>query len=215
LNPNLVDMTGYHDYLIVLSPSENVINSVKQLKNSSARVIGEYESRYSTAHITIRYCPRKNSSWIAPMTTKLIADLQKLPSVILNIEGFSSFKTQTNATIYAKLHSSPLTAVWFKLLGRFVNKNDIIPHITIAKNIPLKAYNKLWPYFEKLEWNEHLKIDQVTILRRETIGHDKSYKVFQQIPFNQTLDFYSFTNPKIKLPSVSPGKVCNEQFSLF
>ena len=208
-------MTGYHDYLLMLSPAESVLNSVKQLKNSCARVIGEYESRYSKAHITVRYCPRKNSSWIAPMIAKLTVDLQKLSPVILDINGFSFFKNYTNATIYAKLNSSPATAGWLKLLGKYVNKNDITPHITIAKNIPGKAFNKLWPYFENLEWNEQLKINKLTILRRETIGHDKSYKVYIEIPFNRRYDFYNFANSKPKLPPITSIKVGSEQFSLF
>ena len=87
-------MTGYHDYLLVLPPSENVLNSVKQLKNSCVSVIGEYEGRYSTATIALQYCQRKNSSWIAPMIAKLTVDLQKLSPVVLNIEGFAFSKTK-------------------------------------------------------------------------------------------------------------------------
>ena len=108
-----------------------------------------------------------------------------------------------------------MTESWFKQLGKYVNKNDITPHITIAKNISSTAFNKLWPYFKNLEWSEQLRIDQITILRRETIGHDKGYKVFTEIPFNQRLDFYTFADSKTKRPSVTSGKTVSEQFSLF
>ncbi|SHM01166.1 2'-5' RNA ligase [Mucilaginibacter sp. OK098] len=208
-------MTAYHDYLIVLSPSESVTNSIKQLKNSSARVIGEYEGHYAKAHITIQYWPRKRSVWIDPMIPKLERDLQNLSPIILDLNGFDFFDHQYNPTIYAKINSTPLTEVWFKQLRKYFSRQDFIPHITIAKSIPNKAFNKLWPYFQKLEWNEQIKIDRLTILRRDTIGHDKSYKKIKEIPFNSRYDFYTFANSKHKAPASVEKQSASPQFSLF
>jgi 2'-5' RNA ligase len=208
-------MTGYHDYLIVLSPPDSVTNSIKQLKDSSARVIGEYESHYAKAHITVQYWPRKRAVWIDPMIPKLERDLQNLSPLIMDINGFDFFDHQHNPTIYAKLNYTPLTEVWFKQLRKYFSRQDFVPHITIAKNIPNLAFNKLWPYFKKLEWNEQIKIDRLTILRRDTIGHDKSYKKIKEIPFNSRYDFYTFANSKLKVPPLTLNKVNTQQFSLF
>src|SRR5258708_16656484 len=114
-------MTGYQDYLIVLPPPESIISGVKKLKDFSFKKIGEYESRYSKAHITIQPWPRKKPEWIEPLIPRPVRDLQSLPPVILDINGFAFFDQQDFQTIYAKLNSTPLTKVWFKLLRKFFN----------------------------------------------------------------------------------------------
>ncbi len=208
-------MTEYHDYLIVLSPPESVINSVKQLKDSSAKVIGEYDSHYSKAHITVQYWPRKRQVWIEPMIPKLERDLQNLSPAVLDINGFDYFDHAEKPTIYTKLKSTQQTEIWFKHLRRYFSKPDFEPHISIARSIPTAAFNKLWPHFKDLEWNEQIKIDRLTILRRETIGHEKVYKKIKEIPFNSRYDFYTFANSKLKAPAIPLKRVNTQQFSLF
>jgi len=208
-------MTGYHDYLIVLSPPESIISGVKKLKDFSYNKIGEYESRYSKAHISIQSWPRKKPVWIEPLIPKLVRDLQSLPPVVLNINGFDFFDQQEFQTIYAKLNSTPLTKVWFKLLRKFFNTKPFEPHITIARSLPNDDFKKLWPCFKNLHWNEQLKVDKLTILRREMIGHDKIFKVFKEIPFNHRLDFYDFANSKLKATLLPLNKVNTQQISLF
>jgi 2'-5' RNA ligase len=208
-------MTGYQDYLIMLSPSENIIGGVKKLKDFSYNKIGEYESHHSKAHISVQFWPRKKSVWIEPMIPKLMRDLQTLPPVILDVNGFDFFDQQDFKTLYAKLNSTSFTKVWFKLLRKFFTATNFEPHITITRSIPNDEFKKLWPYFKNLEWNEQFKVDKLTILRREAIGHDKSYKIFKEIPFNRRLDFYSFANSKLKAPPLSLNRVDDQQFSLF
>jgi len=208
-------MTGYQDYLIVLSPPGNIVNRVKQLKDFSYHKIGEFESRYSKAHITIQPWPRKKPVWIEPLIPKLVRDLQSLPPVVLDINGFGFFDQQVYQTIYAKLNSTPATKVWFKLLRKFFNTPAFEPHITIARNLPNEDFKKLWPFFKGLKWNEPFKVEQLTILKREMIGHDKTYKVLREIPFNQKLDFNEFTYSKLKAPSSTLNKVNLQQISLF
>jgi 2'-5' RNA ligase len=212
---NNIAMTGYQDYLIVLSPPENIISRVKKLKDFSYNEIGEYESHYSKAHITVQPWPRKKPVWIEPLIPKLVRDLQTLPPVILDINGFGFFDHQDNPTIYAKLTSTPSTKIWFKLLRRFFAAENSEPHITIARSIPTVDFAKLWPQFKKLEWKEQFSVDKLTILRREMIGHDKIYKVFKEIPFNNKLDFQTFADSKLKAPLLPSNKINIQQISLF
>jgi 2'-5' RNA ligase len=208
-------MTGYQDYLIVLSPSESIIDNVKRLKDFSYQQIGEYDSHYSKAHITVQPWPRKRPVWIEPLIPKLERDLQTLPPVILDINGFNFFDHPDHPSIYAKLNSTALTKIWFKYLRKFFHTSDFEPHITIARSIPNESFTKLWPHFKDQEWNEQFIVDKLTILRRETIGHDKSYRVFKEIPFNNNLDFYTFTNLKLTTPALPLNKVNMQQISLF
>lgn len=211
----LLVMTGYQDYLIVLSPPDGIINQVKQLKQYCYDRIGEYDSLYSKAHITVQYLPRKRPMWIDPLIPKLERELQALPSAVLDINGFNFFDHAENPTIYANINQTPLTRIWFKHLKRHFGLNSFEPSITITRSIPNKSFNKLWPYFKNLKWNEQFKVDRLTILRRETIGHDRSYKPFKEIPFNHRLDFNTFANSKIKIPALTERVVNLSQISLF
>jgi 2'-5' RNA ligase len=208
-------MTGYYDYLIVLSPPDGIIKSVKELKAFSYDKIGEYESHYSRAHITVQYWPRKRPVWIEPLIPKLERDFQALSPIVLDINGFDFFDHQEKPSIYAKLNSTPLTAIWFKHLRRYFSKPDFVPHITIANSIPNEIFIKLWPHFKSREWKEQFKVDKLTILRREMIGYDKSYKIFKEIPFNDKLGFYAFANSKQKAQVLPLTKINKQQISLF
>jgi 2'-5' RNA ligase len=200
VSSNHIVMTGYHDYLIILAPPENIANYVKGLKDFSAGIIGEYESRFSRAHITVQPWPRKRPVWIEPLLPKLERDLQTLPPLVMDINGFDYFDHQEQQTIYARLVSTPQTKVWFKLLRKFFSTPPFEPHITIARSIGNNDFRELWPHFKKRSFNGQMQIDKLTILRRETIGYDKTYKVFKEIPFNHRLDFNEFTALKLKTP---------------
>jgi 2'-5' RNA ligase len=207
-------MKGYQDYLVVLSP-ESVIAKVRDLKGQAFEKVGEYESHYSKAHITIQNWARKKPVWIEPLIPMLARDLKSLPPVTLQINGFDFFDHLDRPTIYARFKSTPLTSVWFKHLRKYFGISNFEPHITIARSIPTETFKKLWPHFKNLDWNEEITIDKLTILRRDTIGHDKSYHVFRELEFNRQLDFYQFAQSKLK-PAAAPKKQVDEQqFSLF
>lgn len=208
-------MTGYHDYLILLTPPDSIVNNVKKLKEQSFLTIGEYDSRYSKAHITVQPWPRKRPVWIEPLLPKLERDLQNLPPLVMDINGFDFFDQQEFQTIYAKVSSTSATKLWFKLLRRFFNTPPFEPHMTIARNLPNADFKQLWPHFKSRNWNGRFSIDRLTILRRETIGYDKTYKLFKEIPFNKKLDFFEFTNSKLKQPALPMNKSNDKQFSLF
>lgn len=208
-------MTGYHDYLILLTPPDSIVNNIKTLKDESFLTIGEYDSPYSKAHITVQPWPRKRPVWVEPLLPKLERDLQTLPPLVMDINGFDSLDQHESQTIYAKLKSTPATELWFKLLRRFFNTPFFEPHITITSNTPRDNFKQLWPHFKALQWNESFRIDKLTIMRRETIGYDKTYKLFKEMPFNKRLDFFDFTNAKLKQPAMPLSKKYHKQFSLF
>ena len=208
-------MTGYHDYLIVLSPSISVIGRVKQLKDFTAGVIGDYDSRHSKAHITIQPLMRKKPEWIEPLIPKLERDLQNMPPIIMDINGYNYFDHPERPTIYANLQSDSFTKVWFKQLRKYFSTPEFVPHITVARSIATDDFRKLWPRFKTFEWTEKFKVDKLTILRRETFGHDRSYKVFKEIPFNSRIDFFEFANSKLTPHRMPLNRMPNLQFNLF
>jgi len=188
---------------------------VKDLKNFSFNTIGEFDSHYSKAHISIQQWPRKKPVWIEPLIPKLQRDLQGLPPVTLHIDGLGYFEHPQSVTIYAKLQSTPATVTWFKLLRRFFNTGDFEPHITIARSVPKEAFKQLWPYLKDVKWTEEFKVEKLTILNREMISHDKSYRIFKEIPFNTRYRFDDFAAMKSKTPAYPIGNLNNQQVSLF
>ncbi|WP_295667619.1 hypothetical protein [uncultured Mucilaginibacter sp.] len=208
-------MQGYHDYLIILSPPEYISDEVKKLKDKSEKIIGNFDGQTAKANISIQQWPRKRPVWVEPLLPKLERDLQTLPPLVLDINGFDFFDQQEFQTIYAKLTSTAATKLWFKLLRRFFNAPPFEPHIIITRNIPHDNFMQLWPLFKTRQWNELFSIDKLTILRRETIGYDKTFKPYKEIFFNKKLDFFDFTNVKLKQPAMMLSKKDDRQFSLF
>jgi 2'-5' RNA ligase len=208
-------MTGYQDYLIVLTPSDSVCKRIKRIKDDCAGMIGNYDGRHSKAHISIQQWPRKKPVWIDALLPKLERELLTLPPLVTSINGFDFFHHEENPTIYARLDKTPATDIWFKHLKRFFSGGTFVPHITIARNLPAPAFQRLWPFISKQGWQEEFKIDKLTILRREMIGHDKTYRVYKELPFNRRLDFNTFANSKLKVPPAVEKTVNSAQFSLF
>lgn len=208
-------MTGYQDYLIILSPPDEVSEQVKRLKYSSSTVIGKYDSLFSKAHISIQPWMRKKPEWVAPLIPKLQRDLQNLPPISLSINGFAYFDQQETATIYAKLVSTPATKAWFKSLRKYFNTPPFEPHITIARSISKEKFNKLWPYFNGRQWQQEFKVERLTILCREHIGYHQRYKIYREMPFNPRISFDDFTQMKLKAPHLLINKASSQQFSLF
>jgi hypothetical protein len=208
-------MTNYQDYLVLLSPSENINAHIKSLKHFAGGIIGDFDGRHAKANIVVQPLPRKKPVWIEPLMPKLERELQTLPPIDLEINGFAFFDQQEFQTIYARLNSTPATKLWFKLLRRFFNTPPFEPHITIARNILHEDFKILWPRFKTQPFNARFKVNELTILRRETIGHNKTYMVYKEMPFNRRLDFDTFIRAKLKPPAPMINRSDEQQISLF
>ncbi|HVW94895.1 MAG TPA: 2'-5' RNA ligase family protein [Mucilaginibacter sp.] len=208
-------MTGYQDYLIVLSPPDSVCRRIKRLNEDSAAIVGDFDSRHAKAHITVQQWPRKKPLWIDSLMPKLERELLSLPPLTCNINGFDFFNHSETATIYASVEQDAATIAWFKHLKRFFSGGSFVPHITVARGLSPAAFKKLWPYISRQEWQESIRIDKLTILRREMIAHDASFKIYKEIPFNRRLDIKTFAKNKQSAVDKA-GKPSNViQFSLF
>jgi 2'-5' RNA ligase len=183
-------MTSYTDYLMILSPPEDIKKQVSKYKLASANVIGRFKGLHSIAHITIT-CQLRCKPFIAETVIKLMEQkLQGMHPVELHIKGFSFFKHgQTGMTIYAVVEPNQLNINWFKLLKKEMNikVRNFVPHITIVKNIPVEDFNKLWPYFEKSNYPETFKVNSLTILHRDTFAEYVEWRVYKELFFGNRL----------------------------
>jgi len=178
-----LNMEAYKDYLIILSPPAIIADQVKKFKQSSARLIGDFEGMYGKAHITMKRLPRQKSFWTEPLFSQLEKELSLLEPFTMQINGFATFLPTDYTTIYAAIKSTPVMEDWFKRLRKSLNEKKSVPHITIARQVPNEKAKKLWPKFKDRRWNDEFEVKRLTILQRESYGYDKKWRHFADIPF--------------------------------
>ena len=205
-------METYSDYLILLSLPEKINEQVKKFRKSSARLIGDFEGMYGRAHITMKRLIRQKPFSTRQLFTQMEKELSLLEPITLQINGFATFLPTDFTTIYAAIRSSPAMEDWFKRLRKSLQEKKSVPHITIARQIPNEKVKKLWPKFKERLWNDEFEVKRLTILRRESYGHEKIWRHFQDIPFKGDPDLNKLID-KEKDKAALKGDI--NQISLF
>ncbi|MFB9844655.1 2'-5' RNA ligase family protein [Mucilaginibacter ginsenosidivorans] len=176
-------METYKDYMIILTPPIHIAEQVKKYKHAAQRLIGDFESMHSKAHISLKRLHRQKPYWTEPLFDKLEKELSLLEPVTLQLNGFATFLPTDFTTIYAAILSTPEMEDWFKRLRQCLGEKKAVPHITIARQVPNDKARKLWPKFKDRPWNEEFEVKYLTILHRSTYEHDRTWEIFRQIPF--------------------------------
>jgi hypothetical protein len=209
-------MKNYTDFFILLSPPAQVKAMVRDHKLHAARIIGDYESMNSIAHISIKKMHRQKSFLTTPLILGLNTKLAAIPPVTLTIDGFDYFNHgEDYKTIYAKIRTTPEITQWFKTLKKHLNiKEFMVPHITIARNIPVSDFNQLWPHFKAIKWNESFTVNELLVLEKETFAPFAKWEEFTRLPFKGKTIATSIPKPSLVKPLHSaPGQWV--QISLF
>jgi 2'-5' RNA ligase len=183
-------MTGYQDYLMIISPPDHIKKQVSRYKRASVNIIGQFKGMHSIAHITITNQHRCKPFLAQPAILQMEKQLSSLHPVELQIKGFNFFKHGTTSmTIYAVIEPTGLNAGWFKLLKKQmgIKVKNFVPHITIVKNIPPSVFYKLWPYFEKSTFTEIFRAESLTILHRDTFAEYVEWRVYRELYFGNRL----------------------------
>ena len=182
-------MMPYADYLMVISPPENIIKEIDRYKRASVNLIGHFEGMHRTAQITITHQTRCKPFLVQPAIIAMANRLSTMPPVELQINGFAFFTQGHAKTIYAVIESTVKTDNWFKILKNQmgIKVKNFVPHIIIARNIPVTSFNKLWPNFETREWSETFMVNSLTILHRETFVEYCEWKVYKELFFANKL----------------------------
>lgn len=111
----------------------------------------------------------------------------------LQINGFAFFNHgKTGKTIYAAIELTTQTNLWFKLLmGEMgIKVKAFVPHITVAKNIPVSSFNKLWPKFETCKYAETFKVNSLTVLKRETYVEYCEWRMYKELFFANKMPIF-------------------------
>ena len=166
-------MNIYQDYLIILSLPEPLNEQVKKYKQSSARLIGDFEGMHSKAHISMKTLKRQKPGEPDQLFAKLEKKLSLIEPFTLQINGFATFLPTDFTTIYAAIKSTPEMEDWFKRLRKCLEEKKAVPHITIARQVPNDEAKKLWPQFKDRRWDDEFEVDRLTILQRDSHGKER------------------------------------------
>jgi 2'-5' RNA ligase len=183
-------MLSYADYLMIISPPDEIKKEIDRYKRASVNVIGHFEGMHSTAHITITHQVRCKPFLVYPAISRMQQRLNTMPPIQLQINGFAYFNHgAVSRTIYAIIERTAKTDNWFRLLtGEMgIKVKNFVPHITIAKNIPVTAFNKLWPNFENRQWQAAFSVNSLTVLEKETFVEYSKYRVHKELFFSNRL----------------------------
>jgi len=174
----------------------DIAQKVKRFKEASFRLIGDFESYHSKAHISLKRLHRQKPFWTEPLFEKLEKQLSLMEPFTLQINGFATFLPTDYTTIYAAIRSTPEMEDWFKRLRQCLNEKKAVPHITIARQVPNDKAKKLWPKFKDRPWDECFEVKYLTILERETYGYDQTWQVYKSIPFRGKAEWYALADKK-------------------
>jgi 2'-5' RNA ligase len=178
----------YSDYMMVIAPPAEVDLMIAKYKKATARVIGDFEGMYSPTHISVTAQHRQMPDMMKQKLDIYLKYINRLRPVTLHINGFSFFKHgDMGATIYAKIAIDAELNIWFTHLKRtFGDKSkNTLPHITVAKNIPIEKFRRLWPKFIDQQYQYSFIPQGITVLRRPMIGgKDLYWTVFKELYFN-------------------------------
>jgi len=183
-------MLAYADYLMIISPPPDLKKEISRYKRASVNLIGHFEGMHSTAHITITHQMRCKPFLAQPAIQQMEKRLSTIPPIELCLNGFSFFNHgQTAKTIYAVVERTAQTENWFKLLRiqMGIKVKNFVPHVTIARNIPVTSFNKLWPNFEHRKFNETFTAGGLTILHRDTFAEQCEWRQYREIFFTNRL----------------------------
>jgi 2'-5' RNA ligase len=178
-------MTMYIDYLMLISPPEDIKHEISRYKKASAKLIGNYKSMDSPAHISIKHLERQKPFMADVNLGQLENSLNALPPVLLHIDGFKYFPHLHNRmTIYAHIRITNAVDEWFTQLKKKLSiKKTIVPHITVARDIAGDDFDRLWPNFRHKKLVEPFWANKLVMLKRETFAPSPQWTSFKTFEF--------------------------------
>ncbi|MBN8695099.1 MAG: 2'-5' RNA ligase family protein [Bacteroidetes bacterium] len=172
-------------YLIVVSPSEEIKQKVLEMKQTLNGLvpISAYNLR-STPHISITGFAMAeqldNDFW-----DKFQLLFSKVPRFAVSLNGFENFMHgQISNTLYIKIDDPKPFILLHKMITHFfrINERNYEPHLTVARTLPREALPKINEFIGQHEFKAKFKCTNLTILERSVEGKTTSaYKVCRQI----------------------------------
>lgn len=147
---------------VIISPPESILKDVFYLKRSIGEVLGyPFEGEFSKAHISLlKYRDPHIDNELYHINDRLTA----FKPFTLYIKDFDILHHGDNRTICLNvINKNPIRELAETITGR-----EIQPHITIARNLPLHSFNKVWSAIKRVTYSTHFWCDHLTVLKRNS-----------------------------------------------
>lgn len=147
---------------LIISPSPSVSTYASFLKRGVRKVLGHtFESEFSKAHISLLKYRDPHIDNVLYHINSRLSTLKPFP---IYIKDFDILYHGSNRTICLNVINKNSV----RELAEKLTRREIRPHITIAKNLPVNAFNKVWPLIKNISYSDHFWCDHVTVLQRDS-----------------------------------------------
>lgn len=177
--PTLFKLPELQDYFVLISPSEEVKNETKKLKNKLYKIIGrKTENEYSIAHISLFKTQYEMDNHLLEKLRKSLADVKPFTIAVNEADVF--FHGATKKTLYLKIENPKPIQVLFETIGEeFKFRKEIVPHLTIEKALPINDFDKLGNDLSAFNYKSDWICDRITVLKMNP--KKGTYKMVEEI----------------------------------
>lgn len=158
---------------VIISPPESILKDISYLKKSIGEILGyPYEGEFSKAHISLlKYRDQHTDSELYTINN-LVASVKPFN---LYVKGFDVLHHGNNRTLCLNVdNKNPVRELAETLTGR-----EITPHITLAKNLSVHSFNKVWSAVKRVTYSTHFRCDHLTVLKRNS----GPWRHYMDLPF--------------------------------
>jgi 2'-5' RNA ligase len=175
---SLEPQSSVQELFFIISPPRHILSDVSVLKDDVHYLIGrKLEDRHSIAHISLF---KYNDEHLNDIIRHVEVKAAQFKPFNVFLKDFGVFYNGSRRTIYMDVvNKYPIQEIFEKVVKE---DSNYIPHITIAKNLPMDDFLRCWPYLKGLKYsNQHFLCDRITVLARS----DKKWMHYKDLLFDQ------------------------------
>lgn len=186
---SLIKIPGYiyNEYLIVLSPHEELWNKIKKVKEEFAEKYKSEHAKWGKPHITLA-----NFVQFEMMEEKLVNRLNTIAMgyhpIKIELKHFGSFPSHTifinvDTQLQIKSLVKELRPAQQLMTLNKDNKPHFFdtPHLTVARKLVPWQYEKAWLEYSNKQFTGRFIANEMLLLKRPI--DEKKYKIVQRLEF--------------------------------
>ena len=173
-------------YLIVITPSLEVKESILSLKEKLGKEIGLAPSHLKTTPHIALIAFQKNNQVEDAFWGSITSTIFNFPKFVVNLNGLSNqLHGQRSSTLYLKIAEPQPLKELHKLLSHSLNisQRNYFPHLILENSISKDSLNSMQQFMETEKFDEKFKCTSITVLERlVNLDGLSGYKIIRNIP---------------------------------
>jgi len=147
----------------LISPSPPIVDFVTRLKAHVEDILGhQYESRFSKAHVSLLKDSQEHAESFLYDAEEKVRRIRPFIIPVKNLKVF--WQGHDKRAIYLDIvYKTPICEI-FKMLTQ--SSSQFTPHITIAKNLEIEEFLKIWKALRNISYSNDFWCDHITVLRK-------------------------------------------------